>query len=104
MINRLGKCPNCGRNWDDGDVLENLNKMSAFVHTTPPMMKKVAASLGYSDENKNRFSAVNVYQIGDKTLYECPKLTCKHVFVADTGEEYYSLFEYEQGREPVRRE
>jgi ribosomal protein S27AE len=104
MINRLGTCPNCGRNWDDGDALQNLNKMSVFEHATPGAMKKIAGTLGYSEENKVKFSAVNVHQIGTVTLYECPRMSCKHVFMADTGEEWRCLFDYKVGMDPIRRE
>lgn len=96
MIDRLGKCPNCGRKWDDGDVLHNLNKMSVFMHTTSGAMNKIAASLGYTPEKPNSFSAVIVHQLGDIILYECPKVSCKHVFNAKTGEEYSSLFEFKR--------
>ena len=103
-IDKLGECPNCGKSWDDGDILENLNRMSVFTHTYPPTMKKVAAAMGYSEDNKTHFSSVIVHQFDGKTLYECPRISCKHVFNIETGEEYTSLFEFKQGKQPIKEE
>ncbi len=94
MIDKLGRCPNCNQNWDDGDTLTNLNKMDIFTHKLPADMLKIAAGLGYTETNKNKFSRVKVHERDRVILYECPNMRCGHVFNSETGEEYNSMYDY----------
>ena len=96
-INRFGVCPNCGTNWNGIDILESLSNLSCNTHKTPKELLEMAASYGYTQDNKANFSNTISHEINGKTLLECPKMSCGHVFNRYTGEEYKSMFDAHRG-------
>lgn len=96
-INRFGICPNCGTNWKGEDVYEHLSSLGCNSHKTEKDLKELAANFGWTEHNKTNFSNTISHEIEGKTLLECPKLSCKHVFDRYTGEEYRNMFEAQRG-------
>lgn len=96
-IDRFGLCPNCQTSWKGKDVLEALSKLDCNKGKSDRELTKLAASYGWTEDNKICFSNTISHEIDGKTLLECPKITCGHVFDRYTGEEYRSMFDAKRG-------
>lgn len=98
MIDRYGSCPNCNRNWGGKDIYEHVNNMSVFQHKDEEETKEVAKAFGWREDSPTKFSHVKVHEIKGVTVLECPNMLCGHVFDAQTGKEYASIYDYKIGR------
>jgi len=96
-INRFGVCPNCGTNWKGDDIFESISLLGCNSHKTEKELKDIAANFGWTEHNKTSFSNTISHEINGKTLLECPKLSCGHVFDRYTGEEYRNMFDARRG-------
>ena len=85
MIDRLGNCPHCGIAWDAGDIYEQLNKLDTFTHVSSDEVKKLARSMGWSEEHKSRFTKLVVKDYRDCIVLVCPN--CGMQYNAVTGEQ-----------------
>lgn len=98
-LNRYGICPNpeCKTDWDAGDILDNLKRVSALSMKSEEDLVNIAfKSFGYNKLNPKHFSKViAITVISDDSrltephFYMCPK--CRCVWDADTSQEYTSL-------------
>jgi pyrrolidone-carboxylate peptidase len=84
MLDRLGNCPNCGAKWDGGDVMEQLSKLDTLTHVNEDEIKKLARSMGWTEENKTRFTKLMVKDYRDSIVLVC--LNCGTGYSAVTGE------------------
>lgn len=96
-INRFGLCPNCSTNWKGEDVLASISKLSCNSHKTEKELREMAANYGWTEDNKISFSNTISHEVNGRTLLECPKSTCGHIFNRYTGEEYRNMFEAQRG-------
>lgn len=85
MTNQVTKdtkaCPDCGANWDAGDVYETLRNSDLYKDETDEQVRESAAHYGWSETNKVRFSnLIGLYSIErDRTFsWQCPK--CNHTW------------------------
>lgn len=101
-INRFGLCPNCGTNWNGPDILESISMLSCNSHKNEAQLKAMAANYGWTEHNKTNFSNTISHEIDGKTLLECPKITCSHVFDRYEGIEYRNMFDAQRGIEIFR--
>lgn len=93
-IDRFGKCPNCGFNWDAGNIYEQLASLSCNIGKTEGEIKKLAENYGWTEVNKIHFTKTIAIETKDgKTFIKCPEMRCQHVFNRETGVEYKSIFE-----------
>jgi hypothetical protein len=90
-IDRFGKCPNCGTNWNGGDVYEKLSNMSCHSTKKPAELKTLAGYYGWTEDNKTDFSNLITHELQGRHLLECPKITCGHIFDRETGQEFISI-------------
>lgn len=94
-MNKFGECPNpeCKADWDGGDILENLKKLSAFINKSNVEIEKIALdSYGYDEQHKKHFSKVIIIHVSTgRIVYKCPH--CGSVYNAQTGERFSSLYE-----------
>lgn len=96
-IDRFGICPNCGTNWKGQDILEFLSEIACNSHKTQKELIAMAGNYGWTEHNKTSFSNTISHEMDGKTLLECPKISCGHVFNRFTGEEYRSMFDAQRG-------
>lgn len=96
MLDKHGNCPACGRDWNGGDVLEEISKIELLINTTDKELVTAAESFGWETENKVRFSKVKTIQIEDKTYFQCHNIRCGTIFDAETGERYESMYDIKQ--------
>ena len=40
-MDKFGKCPKCGGDWDNGDIFENLRKQVFYVNTSDEDLRKL---------------------------------------------------------------
>jgi len=40
-MDQFGKCPNCGADWDNGDIFDNLRKQVFYVNTSDEELRKI---------------------------------------------------------------
>lgn len=96
-INRFGICPNCSTNWRGGDIFTSLASLSCNSHRPESELIKMAANYGWTVDNRVHFSNTISHEVDGKTLLECPKITCGHIFNRYTGEEYRNMFDAQRG-------
>lgn len=74
-IDSLKNCPECGANWDNGDIFDVLQKK----HLNEPIekVKEWASHYGWSEDNKVHFSKVIGLEIPGKydgvSYWKCPE-------------------------------
>ena len=95
MIDKLGLCPHCNKDWKGKDAYEAIRSMSVHILTPEKELRALAAQFGWTPENPVKLSKViTIILTDDITLYECPK--CHHVFEKDSEQKYTSLYEAKQ--------
>lgn len=89
-IDRLGNCPHCNKSWDGGDIRESIARMDIHQFKTVKELDDLAASFGWTPEDRKRFSKLRVYELhSTTTIYECPD--CMYVYNVDSGEEMMNI-------------
>jgi hypothetical protein len=85
MLDKFGKCPTCGCNWNGGDIKEHISKMQVFHSRTEGELMQIAASYGWTPQNPIRFTKlVNVNRGPNKMYWRCP--SCRDTYDQITGE------------------
>lgn len=98
MIDKFGNCPHCNKSWRGRDILEELKRLSVFSHLNDSGLLDLASRYGYSPQTKGNFSTVNIYFREDGIFYQCPSIRCGHVFNAETGQEFESMWHLKRGK------
>lgn len=68
-LDRHGICPECGSNWDDGDILERLKKLREdgviyYGSKTDAELIEIAGHYGWTPDNPKRFSRIIGVELG----------------------------------------
>lgn len=89
-IDRLGDCPKCGSNWDNGDIYQYLAKLDVFVMKSAQEVIVEARKYGWTPENQKKLSRVIGIEVSDKlNFFQCPD--CLTVFNSETGEKFETI-------------
>lgn len=92
MINKYGQCPNCKEEWNQGDIKQNISKLSLFGYKSDYEMSKIAGNYGWKEFSKTNFSRVSSIITEDgRELYKCPNIRCGYIFDSETEEEFDCL-------------
>jgi hypothetical protein len=89
-MDMLGNCPHCNKDWDGGDIMENLMKMDCFMNIGQTALELIAiGNYGWTRENGKKFSLAVLHTIEGKVYAECP--SCLSVFELISGERYPNI-------------
>ena len=89
-MNKNGLCPNCGIDWDMGDIKSVLEGVEIFSEKSKTDMNKIAGMYGWTEFNKGNFSNLLLVTVADMetNIAKCPNIRCNHCFDIASGDEY----------------
>jgi len=98
----LGKCPDCGYDWNAGTIKDKIDNLRVFTHSDSDLSSNVAnTAFGVNNLVSKSFSKVKVINLpyDNKVVYTCPNIVCCKTF-DENGVEFdlreFKLTKYEK--------